>query len=78
MMSRQHLLHHNQLKLEDIKVNICTFEKKVKTSVADPFHFDLASDPRIRFVEKRIRIRLKIEKIPTFLSLFFLLISQKY
>ena len=42
----------------------------VKISVADPFQFDTDSDPRIRFVEKRIRIlnRTKIEKIPHFSS----------
>ena len=44
-----------------------TFQSQVRgrTSVADPFHFD--PDPRIRFVEKRIWIRPKIEKIQTFL-----------
>ena len=39
-------------------------------SVADPFHFDTDPDPKIRFVEKRVRIliviRPKIEKNVTF------------
>ena len=49
-----------------------------KNSVANPFHFD--PDPRIRFVEIRIRtrillrIRLKIEKLQLFYNLF----SSKY
>ena len=38
----------------------------VSCSVTDPFHFDTAPDPRIRFVEKRIQVRPKIVKIPTF------------
>ena len=33
--------------------------------------FDTDPDPRIHFVEKRIRIRPKVEKIPTFLLLLF-------
>ena len=33
-------------------------------NVADPFHFDTAPDPRIRFVESRTR--REIEKIRTF------------
>ena len=39
------------------------------SSVADLFHFDTDPDPdrRIRFVEKRIRIRPRIEKIQFFL-----------
>ena len=45
-------------------------------SVADPFHFDTASDPRIRFVETRIRLRPKIEEILPFFT-FFLPITQK-
>ena len=36
----------------------------ISTSVEDPFHFDTDPDPRIRFVEKRIHISPKIEKIP--------------
>ena len=51
-----------------------------RSSVADPFHFDTAPDPLIRFVETRIRtqlwIRTKIENMPTFYN-FFLLIPQK-
>ena len=45
----------------------------VSCSVAYPFHFDTAPDPdpRIRFVETRIRIRPKIEKIPTYFYIFF-------
>ena len=38
----------------------------VTTSVADPFHFDTAPNPRIRYVETRIRVRPKI-----FLNFFF-------
>ena len=36
------------------------------SSVADPFHFDTAPDPdpRIHFLEKRIRIRPKTDKDP--------------
>ena len=30
------------------------------SSAADPFHIDTDPDPRIRFVEKRIRILLRI------------------
>ena len=41
-------------------------------SVADPFHFDTAPYPGIRLVEKRIRIRPKIEKfLPYSISFFF-------
>ena len=42
-------------------------------SVADPFNFDTAPDPRIRLMEAWIRIRPKIEKY----QLFFLLITQQ-
>ena len=42
------------------------------SSVADLFHFDTDPDPdrRIRFVEKRIRIRPRIEKIQFFYNFF--------
>ena len=47
-------------------------------SVADPFHFDTAPDPdpRIRFVETRIRLRPKIEEILPFFT-FLIPITQK-
>ena len=38
-------------------------------SVSDPFHID--PDPRLRFVETRIRIRTKIEEISIFMLNFF-------
>ena len=41
----------------------------LRTRVADPCHFDTAPDPRIHFVEARIRP--KIEKIPTYFYIFF-------
>ena len=39
-------------------ITLCTktAPKSVLNSVADPFHFDTAPDPGIRFVEKRTRI----------------------
>ena len=45
-------------------------DSHLQSSVADPFHFDTDPDPKIRFVEKRVRIliviRPKIEKNVTF------------
>ena len=38
--------------------------------VSDPFHFDTAQDPLIRLLKTQIRIRPKIENIPTFYNLF--------
>ena len=48
-----------------IKINI------IYTSVADSFHFDTDTDPRIRFVEKQIRIPSKKEKSDNFFQLFY-------
>ena len=43
----------------------------------DPFYFYTDPDPQIRFVEKRIRVRPKIEKNSIFFTTIFLLITQK-
>ena len=45
--------------------------RSVIVSVADQFHLNTNPDPRIRFVEKRIRIRTKIEKYTNFFQHFF-------
>ena len=45
--------------------------RKHSISVADPFHFDAAPDPRLRFVEKRIQIRPKMEKNARLFYSFF-------
>ena len=76
--------NREQLKKKDTKCALVSSCPKLisstchisKNSVSDPFHFDADADPRIRFVEKRIRIRPKIEKIPAFFITFFLLITQ--
>ena len=50
----------------------------VWSSVAYLVHFDTAPDPRIRFAEKRIRIRPKTEKnINIFIIFFFLYVFKK-
>ena len=47
-------------------------EKKCRlNSVADPFDFDTDPDLRIHSVEKRLRIRSKIDKMSTFISTLF-------
>ena len=55
-------------------------DMEIESSVSDPYNFNTNSDPRIRFVEKRIllRIRLSIEKIPTLSITLYLLITQKW
>ena len=67
-------VHLNQRVLvlkADHRVENIKSMRNVWTSVADPFHFDTNPDPRIRFLETRIRIRPKIGKILTFSYLFF-------
>ena len=52
-----------------------TWKHILPYSVSGPFHFATAPESRIRFVEKRIRIRPKIEKKYNLnLKFFFLLL----
>ena len=48
-----------------------TWKHILPYSVSGPFHFATAPESRIRFVEKRIRIRPKIEKKYNFNLKFF-------
>ena len=83
MMHKAHVLGKVGHMLPTMAANFPEIATKVNTlfiliiSVADPVHFDTAPDPRIRFTEKRIRIRPKIEKILTFSMPIFLLIAQE-
>ena len=52
-----HCVEHSLLPL--VKINSSTIHVHLLVRISDPFHFDFDkdSDPRIRYVEKRIRIR---------------------
>ena len=66
MMHKAHVLGKVGHMLPTMAAHFPEIATKVNTlfiliiSVADPVHFDTAPDPRIRFTEKRIRIRPKI------------------
>ena len=43
----------------------------MKTSVSDLFHFSTATDPRIRFVEKRILLLIRPNFVIGYFSMIF-------